>query len=93
MMARVALAVVSWCVATIFLWSPGIGNVAVTHIHYFKEAYGPFSYHSRETRGGIVVQYGLNYFNLFVTLCSSLLVSASLLYEIGLYRQKQRETN
>ena len=92
-MLRLALAVVFWCVATVFLWGPGIGNVAADHVHYFKEVFGVFGYYSRETRGVVTEPYKFHYFSLVLTIFSSFVVSASLLYEFGMYRQKQRESN
>jgi hypothetical protein len=91
-MLRLALAAAFWCVATVFLWGPGIGNVSVNHIHYFKEAFGVLGYYSRETHGAVTEPYKFHYLSLAVTVFSSLLVSGSLLYEFALYRRNQQET-
>jgi hypothetical protein len=89
--SRLVLALLFWCTAVVFLWLPGFGNYAVDHMHYLKEGYGMLSYYSRESRGGVVGVHGVNYPNLVATLILTLLVSASLLYELRLYCRNQRE--
>ena len=76
--ARLVFALVFCCVAMIFLWSPGIGNYAVSHIHYFKRPTAYSVITPRVTRGGTVGQSQLNYLNLLATVFCSLLVTASL---------------
>jgi hypothetical protein len=70
------LVLLTWFAFMLLLWSPGLGNVSVPHLKYFRSGYGVLSYYSVEAQDGRVLRRGLNPAGLAITLALTVVATA-----------------
>ena len=82
-----------WLLAIVFLWLPGLSNVAVPHAGYERHGYGLLCYYAVDKSKGVILRTGIRPLNLLTTIALTVLATALVVHDVkgGLKGMKQRE--
>jgi hypothetical protein len=67
----------------LLLWTPGVGNFGVDHIHYLRQGYGVLSYYIIEQSDGKVIKQGFQPFNLICTIALTAYTSVVCFFDLS----------